>query len=102
MFSEKLRSLLKFGTFSTRYKDIFDMYYLKDHIEKLKLLNSFDVYIFSDESMKENSVADISNRLRRIFSDKHYKHSLDKSDKRWLDEDIDIILNGLLNFIEKL
>lgn len=31
MFSEKLRSLLKFGTFSTRYKDIFDMYYLKDH-----------------------------------------------------------------------
>jgi len=27
MFSEKLRSLLKFGTFSTRYKDIYDMFY---------------------------------------------------------------------------
>lgn len=26
MFAEKLRSLLKFGTFSTRYKDIYDMY----------------------------------------------------------------------------
>ncbi len=30
MFAEKLRSLLKFGAASTRYKDIFDMYYLKD------------------------------------------------------------------------
>ena len=28
MFTEKLRSLLKFGSFSTRYKDIFDIYYL--------------------------------------------------------------------------
>ncbi len=27
MFAEKLRSLLKFGTFSTRYKDVYDMYY---------------------------------------------------------------------------
>lgn len=27
MFAEKLRSLLKFGTFSTRYKDVYNMYY---------------------------------------------------------------------------
>ena len=29
-FTEKLRSLLIFGSNSRRYKDIFDMYYLKD------------------------------------------------------------------------
>lgn len=28
MFTEKLRSLLRFGPISTRYKDIFDMYFL--------------------------------------------------------------------------
>ena len=38
MFVEKLRSLLKFGIFSTRYKDIYDMYY---QCGKLKEQNLF-------------------------------------------------------------
>ncbi|WP_199589061.1 MULTISPECIES: nucleotidyl transferase AbiEii/AbiGii toxin family protein [Coprobacillaceae] len=37
MFTEKLRSLLKFGTFSRRYKDIFDMCYLIDKLDVNKL-----------------------------------------------------------------
>lgn len=102
MFSEKLRSLLKFGAFSTRYKDIFDMYYLKDHCEKEKLLNSLKVYIFNDEGMKENSISDIVKRLQRVFSDKGYKRKLDSSDKRWIDENIDVILNELLDFIGEI
>lgn len=102
MFSEKLRSLLKFGVFSTRYKDIFDMYYLRDHIKKEKLINSLEIYIFNDDGMKENNISDIVKRLQRIFSDKRYKRKLDNSDKRWIDESIDIILNGLLDFIRKI
>ncbi len=31
--AEKLRSLLRFGPLSTRYKDIFDFCYLKDHVD---------------------------------------------------------------------
>lgn len=102
MFSEKLRSLLKFGVFSTRYKDIFDMYYLKDHIKKEKLINSLEIYIFNDDGMKENNISDIVKRLQRVFSDKRYKRKLDSSDKRWIDESIEIILNGLLDFIRKI
>ncbi len=37
ILAEKLRSLLKFGAFSTRYKDVFDIYYLSQHIEHKKL-----------------------------------------------------------------
>ena len=37
MFTEKLRSLLKFGRFSTRYKDIFDMYYLREAVNLKRL-----------------------------------------------------------------
>ena len=33
MFAEKLRSLLKFGPNSTRYKDIFDMCYLTNYVD---------------------------------------------------------------------
>lgn len=102
MFAEKLRSLLKFGVFSTRYKDIFDMYYLKNHTEKEKLLNNLEIYIFNDDGMKENSIADIVRRLQRVFTDKKYKQALDKSDKKWIDGDISVILNELLAFITNL
>ena len=37
MFTEKLRSLLKFGPNSTRYKDIFDMFYLADTLQHNRL-----------------------------------------------------------------
>ncbi len=35
-FAEKLLSLLIFGTNSRRYKDVFDMYYLKDIVDRKK------------------------------------------------------------------
>ncbi len=38
ILAEKLRSLLKFGPFSTRYKDVYDMYYLKDFVNREKLM----------------------------------------------------------------
>ena len=37
MFVEKLRSLLKLGPISTRYKDIFDMFYLSKRVELSKM-----------------------------------------------------------------
>ena len=57
IFTEKLKSLLKFGFVSTRYKDIFDFYYLinNESLSKDKLLKCFDTFIFSDETMKENN-----------------------------------------------
>lgn len=38
MFTEKLRSILKFGAFSTQYKDIYDIYYLLPQENFKKLL----------------------------------------------------------------
>ena len=54
MFTEKLRSLLKFGPNSTRYKDIFDMFYLTSKLDSQKLLQCLDEFIISDPGMKEN------------------------------------------------
>ena len=89
MFAEKLRSLLRFGPLSTRVKDVFDLYYLKD-------------YIFHDEKMRENQGSDIVRRLTRTFKDKDYVSYLEKSDKRWIDEDISVVLNGLLEFANRI
>ena len=43
---EKLRSLLKFGSFSTRYKDLFNLYFLLNKIDYIKLKACLDSYIF--------------------------------------------------------
>ena len=61
-----LKLLLKFGFVSTRYKDIFDFYYLinNESLSKDKLLKCFDTFIFRDETMKENNLEDIFNRLK--------------------------------------
>ena len=102
MFAEKLRSLLKFGPLSTRFKDVYDMYYLKDTVEMTKLLAALDTYIFHDDSMREKEGKDIVKRLKFAFSDKTYIRSLDKSDKRWIDDEIDVITEGLLEFVGKI
>ena len=45
---EKLKSLLKFCITSTRFKDIFDFYYLinNENLNKDKLLEYIDILIF--------------------------------------------------------
>ena len=102
MFAEKLRSLLRFGPLSTRVKDVFDLYYLKDYIDMGKLQVALNEYIFHDEKMRENQGSDIVRRLTRTFKDKDYVSYLEKSDKRWIDEDISVVLNGLLEFANRI
>ena len=102
ILAEKLRSLLKFGPFSTRYKDVYDMYYLKDVINREKLMVALDTYIFNDDAMKEKTGIDIEKRLKITFSDKGYIRRLDTSDKRWLDEDIHVITKGILDFASEI
>ena len=102
MFTEKLRSLLKFGSASTRYKDIFDMYYLSSHISIELLKDCIDEYIINDPGMKEDSQQDIINRLMKTFSNKRYLNRLSGSDKNWLKIDPETVLSELLDYLRKL
>ena len=53
IFVEKLKSMLKLGAFSGRYKDVFDMYFLKDKLSKRTLRAYVRMYIFDDRKMRE-------------------------------------------------
>lgn len=100
MFAEKLRSLLKFGSFSTRYKDIYDMYYQCGKMNKEKLFRCLHTFIFDDQGMRENDVDAIIKRIEFVFHDKKYKQRVDKSDKRWMDDDIDDIFDSILEYLK--
>ena len=66
---EKLKSLLKFGITSTRFKDIFDFYYLinNENLDKDKLIKYIDILIFKDENMREHTIEDIIESILNYF-----------------------------------
>ena len=102
MLTEKLRSILKFGAFSTRYKDVFDICYLSDLIDPPRLKHCFKYYIYDDSGMRENDINDIVKRVERTFKDKTYLSNLKKSKKNWLDQEISAVLTKILEFLKCL
>lgn len=104
IFTEKLKSLLIFGIRTTRYKDLFDLYFLinTNKLDNKKLIETFGILIFKDSKMREKSVEDIYERLRGIFRNPIYKLNLSTKKDNWLDEEIDKVLKIILKFINNL
>ena len=101
-FVEKLRSLLIFGPNSRRYKDVYDMYYLKDWAHKQLLMDIIEELILSDVGMRESSLEDIVRRLSETFASEQYLSRLSNSRQRWIDDEIHDITDGLLTFVTEL
>ena len=102
MFTEKLRSLLKFGPNSTRFKDVFDMCYLSDLLDLNKLMTCLDAFIFGDPGMRENGMPDICRRIKNTFASSRYVSRLSSSRKNWLGMEISDVLEKLYSFLEAL
>ena len=52
--------------------------------------------------MREDEIKEIHERIRRIFSNKAYLKNLQSKDVNWLGEDLDVVLKGILKYIEML
>lgn len=104
IFTEKLKSILKLGVRSTRYKDLFDFYYLINNcnLDKVKVISCLQILIFEDANIIENSINDIHNRLSRIYNSKRYKRHLSNPKVNWLDISVEEAINCLLNYISNL
>ena len=104
IFVEKIKSLLKLGFRSTRYKDLFDFYYLinKTELDKEKLMNCFNILIFKDETMRENNIKDVVNRLQMTFNSNAYRNHLSNPKNNWLDITVDDAIMSVLKYIKSL
>lgn len=102
MFVEKLRSLLKFGTYSTRYKDVFDLYYLSSFVNKNDLMTAINSYIIHDTTMREDSIEKIICRLTNVSKDKRYTARLNNSNRKWIDVDGKEAFNKIIETIKSL
>lgn len=94
---------MRFGALSTRYKDIFDMCYLTDIVDKDRLAEYIKTYIIEDADMKENSIDAILTRAEQTFQNRTYRNRIQKATRaNWMEITIDQAYDKLITFLETL
>lgn len=101
---EKLKSLLRFGIRTTRYKDIFDIYYLINNtdINKDELLNIIDTLILKNSTMKENNVGDIIKNINFTLNNNIFKRSLRDARNNWPAIPVEEVINNVIDYLKFL
>lgn len=102
IFAEKLKSLLRFGSASTRYKDVFDLFYLRRHVDRAVLSDYIARYVFADDRMDERTLDDVLRRLGRVFGNERFIRGLSNPAVAWLDEPVESVIAGILSFLDGL
>lgn len=101
---EKLKSLLRFGIRTTRYKDIFDIYYLinNTNINKDDLLNVMNKLIIEDTTMREENIEDIIKNLNTTLNNNIFKQSLSEARNNWLNIPVANVTDNVINYFKSI
>lgn len=104
IFVEKLKSLLKHNIRTTRYKDIYDFYYLinEQPIDKQLLKIYINKYILEDNKLKYKTIDSIAEEVDTLLNDDNFKLRLSDSIDKWIDLPIDEITFSIINFLKTL
>ena len=103
IFSEKLISLARLGPVSTRYKDLYDLYYLiKECNISVDRVRSITEMFLTNSKRKPNSFFEICNAVENTLNQKAFTKEASKPAAKWLDIDFETLKQVLLEFIYKL
>ena len=99
-----MKSLLRFRITSTRYKDVFDFYYLINdkYFNKEKCLAYINELILKDKSISIDNITSLYKVLSQTLNNKQFKNMLKKANNNWLGLPVNDVSNNILNFIESL
>ena len=102
IFIEKLIPILKFGPLSTRYRDIFDLYWLitEGNLDKDKILNYMKILIF-DNDIDIHEIKELYNTVNLVLSEPMFISNL-CNNYNWTNADINIILENIKNYLKSL
>lgn len=102
MIAEKLKSLLRFQSNSTRYKDIFDIYFLCEFVKKEPFAKCIIEYVYKDATINVNDREQIIERLELMLEDKEFLSRIEKSQKNWLEIDTEEVFRCNVDRIKEL
>lgn len=101
VIGEKLYSLAKHSILSSRYKDIFDIYYIINaHQINKSLLNKCITLLINYGRTNIKDIGDLCERIEQTFNDEHWYKRLITSDQDWLEEkDYKKILDTIIEYV---
>lgn len=101
--SEKLLSLARLGVLSTRYKDIYDIYFLiSNNFADFKDVSRI-IKIYVDNSEKKpNTISEFIDSIKETLKNKFFAEEVKKPAIKWIDVDYDTIEKVIINFVDKL
>lgn len=102
IFTEKIIPLLKFGPLSTRYRDIFDIYWLitNGSLDREKVLKYMKILIF-DNDIDINNIEQLSETINIVLHEQSFIQNL-SSNNNWTNESIENIIETVINYLVKL
>ena len=102
IFAEKLLSLLRHRRLSRRPKDVFDLYYLCDKVDVVKLRICLDLLIYSNRRIEPTNIGEIITVLRDVFASKQFMRRLSSARANWLQIAPAKATVRILQFLESL
>ncbi len=102
IITEKLKSFLRFGTRSTRYKDVFDICFLLENANRQKLLQCIQRYIYEDLSLHVNNIEEIIRRVELVFRNRMFINEVNKSKKNWTDFSVEETMERNIAYVNSL
>lgn len=102
VFAEKLKSLLRHGIRSTRFRDLYDMYYIEHRrdLDRNRLARYIDEIIVEDRDMREESIEGV--RVERTLSNRQFLARMKSSHRDWIGRSADEVTRWLPRFLSSL
>ena len=103
VFSEKLLSLARLGPISTRYKDVYDLYYLitNNLVDVNKVRTILDMF-FLHSNRKPNSIPELRASIIDTLSDENFAKEAKKPAIKWIDVEYDVLKRSIVDFVKIL
>lgn len=103
VFAEKLLSLARLGPISTRYKDIYDLYYLitNNLVDIVKTREILDMF-FNNSKRKPDDIFELANAIVDTLNDVNFANEAKEPATKWLDVEYDDLKTTIIEFVQQL
>ena len=93
---------MRIGAASTRFKDVFDVYYLlcREGVGENALDQAMHLLVYDADDMRENNSRDAYARLSRVLNDRRFRNNLANARNNWLGANLDMVVSGILRYFE--
>ena len=103
IFSEKVISLSRFGIISTRYRDLYDMFFLIDEVGlNTETVRKVIITILNSSNKQPKTILDLKTIICETLANKKFESDVLKANTNWLEIDYNHLKETIKGFINTL